>query len=158
MSHDQIMCNRSCSKTMACGHVCDKPCSVTHVCSCAVDQTDEVTYNDHIEEDQATELVDVYDIEEKELQHKKMVSGYRDFANGKAQEQDARLRAQATAGEKEKRKKFATKLSLVEFLDDDAAGNDSNPVYVPSSGSSDRVGDSESHGFNQSVPQGNLLD
>lgn len=158
MSHEQIMCNRICSKTMACGHVCDKPCSVTHVCSCALDETGEVTYKTLTVQEQASELVDIQEMTEKEMQHEKMVSDYRDFANGKAQEQDARLHAQATARGKGKGKKFVTKLSLVDFLADDAVDNDSNPAYFPSSGSSDRLGDSEPRGVNPSVPQGNLLD
>lgn len=164
MSHDKIMCNRTCSKTMACGHACDKPCSVNHICSCAIDQTGEVLYRATIEEERVTEPVDIQDMSEKEMQHEKMVNDYRDFANGKAQEQDERLHAHATATAKGKgkRKKFVTKISLVDLLDDDPSINDSNPVYISSSDSSgnneQRLGHSEAQGLNQSVPQGNLLD
>lgn len=168
MLHDKIMCNRTCSKTMICGHTCDQPCSVNHVCSCAIDQAGEVLYKATIDEEQVTESVDIQDMSEKEMQHEKMVNDYRDFANGKAQEQDERLNVQATATAtsrgkgKGKRNKFVTKMSLVDLLDDDPSVNDSNPVYISSSGSSgndaQRLEDSEAQGLNQSVPQWNLLD
>ena len=159
MSHEKFMCNRVCSKTMACGHVCDKPCSVNHICSCDIDQAGEISDRAAIDEEQGTEPVDIQEMAEKEMRHEKMVNDYREFANGKAQEHDARLHAKAIAEDKGRRRKFVIRHSLVDLLDDDLSVNDSNPpVYVPSSASSDRLGDFGVPGVNQTVPQGNLLD
>ena len=91
---------------------------------------------------------------EKERLRQKMVQDYRAFANGGAQEQDARLHARANARSKGKRRKFTTKIAIGDLLGVGPLSIDADPVGTGSSGAREQEqGDS-----NWFVQQGSLLD
>lgn len=106
--------------------------------------------------------VSVQEMSEKEMLRQKMVQDYRAFANGGAQEHDARLHARATAKGKGKRKKFTAKIAIGDLLGDDPLSVDASPVSYSVSGSAGAreqgLGDSHAQESSQSVPQGSLLD
>lgn len=141
---------------MHCGHTCDsnKPCSQDHICTCACKIIAEEAPKYIIEDEPAPEPVDIQEVSEKERLRQKMVQDYRAFANGGAQEQDARLHARANARSKGKQRKFTTKVAIWDLFGDGLLNIDAGPVGTGSSGALEQGrGDSD-----RSVPQGSLLD
>ena len=150
------MCNRICSKPVHCGHTCDsnKPCSQDHICTCACKIITEEALKYIIEDEKVPESVEIQEMSEKERLRQKMVQDYRAFANGGAQEQDARLHARENARIKGKRRNFTTKIAIGDLLGVGPLSIDADPVGTGSSGAREQEqGDS-----NWFVQQGSLLD
>lgn len=141
---------------MHCGHTCDsnKPCSQDHICTCVCKIIAEEASKSIIEDEEVPESVEIQEMSEKERLRQKMVQDYRAFANGGAQEQDARLHARENARIKGKRRNFTTKIAIGDLLGVGPLSIDADPVGTGSSGAREQgQGDSD-----RSVPQGSLLD